>query len=65
MNASLLALAAIALWGSLAPLGVSLGHVPPFLLTGVGLVIGSVIGLVLSRGRVSEWKVPAATLALA
>ncbi|ARV19194.1 Aromatic amino acid exporter YddG [Curvibacter sp. AEP1-3] len=64
MNASLLALAAIALWGSLAPLGVSLGHVPPFLLTGVGLVIGSVIGLVLSRGRVSEWKVPAATLAL-
>ncbi len=64
MNASLLALAAIALWGSLAPLGVSLGHVPPFLLTGVGLVIGSVIGLVLSRGRVSAWKVPAATLAL-
>jgi len=64
MNASLLALAAIALWGSLAPLGVSLAHVPPFLLTGVGLVIGGVIGLVLSRGRVSEWKVPAATLAL-
>ena len=64
MNASLLALAAIALWGSLAPLGVSLGHVPPFLLTGVGLVIGSVIGLLLSRGRVSAWKVPAATLAL-
>lgn len=64
MHASLLALAAIVLWGSLAPLGVSLGHVPPFLLTGVGLIIGSVIGVVLSRGRFSEWKVPASTLAL-
>jgi drug/metabolite transporter (DMT)-like permease len=64
MQASLLALAAIALWGSLAPLGVSLAHVPPFLLTGCALLIGSLIGLVLSRGRVRQWKVPAATLAL-
>jgi drug/metabolite transporter (DMT)-like permease len=62
--ASLLALAAIALWGSLAPLGVSLGHVPPFLLTGWGLVIGSLIGLLLSRGRLQQWKVPLPTLAL-
>ena len=64
MQASFLALAAIALWGSLAPLGVSLGHVPPFLLTGCGLLIGSVIGLVLSKGRVQQWRVPATTLAL-
>ena len=64
MQASLLALAAIALWGSLAPLGVSLGHVPPFLLTGCALLIGSLIGLVLSRGRVQQWKVPLPTLAL-
>ena len=64
MQATFLALAAIALWGSLAPLGVSLGHVPPFLLTGCGLLIGSLIGLVLSRGRVQQWKVPAPTLAL-
>lgn len=64
MHASLLALAAIALWGSLAPLGVSLSHVPPFLLTGWSLLIGSLIGLVLSRGRVRQWKVPAPTLAL-
>jgi drug/metabolite transporter (DMT)-like permease len=64
MQATLLALAAIVLWGSLAPLGVSLGHVPPFLLTGCGLLIGSLIGLVLSRGRVRQWKVPAPTLAL-
>jgi len=64
MQATFLALAAIALWGSLAPLGVSLGHVPPFLLTGCGLLIGSVIGLVLSKGRVQQWRVPASTLAL-
>jgi drug/metabolite transporter (DMT)-like permease len=64
MQAALLALAAIALWGSLAPLGVSLGHVPPFLLTGCALLIGSLIGLVLSRGRLQQWKVPAPTLVL-
>ncbi len=64
MHASLLALAAITLWGSLAPLGVSLAHVPPFLLTGCSLLIGSLIGLALSRGRVQQWKVPAPTLAL-
>jgi drug/metabolite transporter (DMT)-like permease len=64
MQATLLALAAIALWGSLAPLGVSLSHVLPFLLTGCGLLIGSLIGLVLSKGQVRQWKVPAPTLAL-
>ncbi len=64
MPASLLALAAIALWGSLAPLGVSLTHVPPFLLTGCSLLIGSLIGLLLCSGRVQEWKVPFRTLAL-
>lgn len=64
MHATLFALAAIALWGSLAPLGVSLAHVPPFLLTGCALLIGSLIGLVLSRGRLQPWKVPASTLAL-
>jgi drug/metabolite transporter (DMT)-like permease len=64
MQASLLALAAIVLWSSLAPLGVSLGHVPPFLLTGCALLIGSVIGLALSKGRVQQWRVPASTLML-
>ena len=64
MQASLLALAAIALWGSLAPLGVSLGHVPPFLLTGCALLFGSLIGMVLSKGRVQQWRVPPSTLAL-
>lgn len=36
------ALAAIALWASLASLGVALAQVPPFLLTGLALLIGSV-----------------------
>jgi len=43
--AALLALGAIVLWGTLAPLGVALGEVPPFLLTGLGLLAGSALGL--------------------
>ena len=45
VSATLLALGAIALWATLASLGVALAHVPPFLLTGLALVIGSVAGL--------------------
>lgn len=63
-SATLLALGAIVLWGTLAPLGVSLQHVPPFLLTGLGLLVGSVIGLPLSGWKLSAWKVPPATLGL-
>ncbi len=62
MKADLLALAAIALWGSLAPLGVRLAHIPPFLLTGLGLLVGSLIALPLARFRLSRWRVPPATL---
>jgi drug/metabolite transporter (DMT)-like permease len=62
MKADLLALAAIALWGTLAPLGVQLAHIPPFLLTGLGLLVGSVIALPLSQFRLSRWKVPLPTL---
>ena len=58
----LFALAAILLWASLATLGVSLRHVPPFLLTGLGLLVGSLVALPLSRGRWADWKVPFATL---
>lgn len=64
MTANLLALGAIALWASLAALGVSLTHVPPFLLTGLALLIGSLIALPLSRFDVRQWRVPASTLAL-
>jgi drug/metabolite transporter (DMT)-like permease len=37
-------LAAIALWGILAALALKLAAVPPFLLTGIALVIGSFVG---------------------
>jgi drug/metabolite transporter (DMT)-like permease len=62
MKADLLALAAIALWGTLAPLGVRLAHIPPFLLTGIGLLVGSVIALPLAHFRLSQFKVPLPTL---
>lgn len=60
VSAHLYALGAIALWATLASLGVALAHVPPFLLTGAALVIGSV----LAWPRFREWRVPPATLAL-
>lgn len=59
-----MALGAILLWASLAMLGVRLAHLPPFWLTGVALLIGSVIALPLSRFDFSQWRVPASTLAL-
>jgi len=64
MTAHLLALGAIGLWATLAALGVSLSHVPPFLLTGLALLIGSVIALPLSRFDIGQWRVPPGTLAL-
>ncbi len=60
MHANLYALGAIALWAGLASLGISLKHLPPFLLTGIALVIGSVPAWPLLR----QWRVPPATLAL-
>ena len=62
MKSDLLALAAIALWGTLAPLGVQLAHIPPFMLTGLGLLVGSLISLPLARFRLSRWQVPLPTL---
>jgi drug/metabolite transporter (DMT)-like permease len=65
MNVSVwLALGAIGLWASLAALGVALAHVPPLLLTGLALVIGSVVALPLSRFDLRAWRVPLPTLAL-
>lgn len=64
MSANLLALGAIALWASLAALGVVLSHVPPFLLTGLSLLVGSLIALPLSRFNWRQWTVPPSTLAL-
>jgi drug/metabolite transporter (DMT)-like permease len=64
MTANLLALGAMALWASLAALGVALSHVPPFLLTGLALLVGSLIALPLSRFDWRQWRVPGTTLAL-
>ena len=64
MSANLYALGAIALWATLASLGVALKHVPPFLLTGVALLAGSLLALpfVLKDRRL--WAIPTSTLAL-
>ncbi|HEX5388142.1 MAG TPA: EamA/RhaT family transporter, partial [Burkholderiaceae bacterium] len=56
MHAYLLALGAIVLWGTLAALGASLAHLPPFLLTGLALLVGSVIALPLSRFDWRQWR---------
>lgn len=64
LSANPLALGAIALWASLASLGTALSHVPPFLLTGLSLLTGSLIALPLSRFDWRQWRVPGATLAL-
>lgn len=63
-TANLLALATIALWASLAPLGAALAHVPPFLLTGLGLLAGSVIALPLVRFDVRRLRVTPRALAV-
>jgi drug/metabolite transporter (DMT)-like permease len=63
-SATLFALGAIFLWGTLAPLGVLLQHVPPFLLTGLGLLVGSLIALPLSGGKLTNVTVPVRTLVL-
>lgn len=60
MQARLYALGAIALWATLAALSVSLSHIPPFLLTGIALLIGSVPAWPQWR----LWKLPPLTLAL-
>lgn len=64
MPANLYALGAIALWMSLASLGVLLRHIPPFLLTGLALLIGSLLALPAVLKDRRQWRIPAATLAL-
>jgi drug/metabolite transporter (DMT)-like permease len=62
MRADLFAIGAIVLWASLATLATLLSDIPPFLLTGIGLLIGSLISLPLSGFKLSAWKVPSKTL---
>ena len=58
------ALAAIALWATLATLGLALKHIPAFLLTGIALLIGSLPALPFVFRNPGQWKVPLSTLAL-
>ncbi|HZV92712.1 MAG TPA: DMT family transporter, partial [Caldimonas sp.] len=60
MSALLPALGAIALWSTLASFGVALARVPPFLLTGLALLVGSLPAWPLAR----HWRVSASTLLL-
>jgi len=45
VRSDLAALAAVILWGSLAAIAVALNNIPPLLMTGLGLIIGSIISL--------------------
>jgi len=56
------ALAAIVLWATLAPMGAILGNLPPFFVTGTGLLVGSVLALFVSRGQIAKLAVPLNTL---
>ncbi len=64
LTANLYALAAITLWASLATLGVSLSHVPPFLLTGISLMVGSVLAWPFVLRDHRQWQVAPRTLGL-
>jgi len=39
------AMLTVLVWASLAPLGVAVGHLPPFLITGCGLLVGGALAL--------------------
>jgi drug/metabolite transporter (DMT)-like permease len=52
VRSDLAALAAVLLWGSLASLAISLDTVPPLLMTGIGLVVGSTIALPISGFKI-------------
>src|SRR3990167_7764051 len=64
MAAHLYALGTIALWATVASLGVLLKHIPPFLLTGVSLLTGSLLALPFILKDKRTWKIPPSTLAL-
>lgn len=58
------ALGAIALWATLASLGVALRHVPPFLLTGIALLAGSALALPVVWRDQRVWRIAPTTLLL-
>jgi drug/metabolite transporter (DMT)-like permease len=62
MKADLFTLGAVILWASLASLATLLSNIPPFLLTGIGLIIGAAVSLPALRSGINPWKVPGRTL---
>ena len=64
MQANLYALGAIALWATLAALGVALKHLPPFLLTGIALMVGGLLAVPFVIKDKRQWQVAPRTLAL-
>jgi drug/metabolite transporter (DMT)-like permease len=62
MKADLLTLGAVLLWATLASLATLLSDIPPFLLTGIGLLIGATISLPALRSGQTPWKIPLRTL---
>ena len=60
MPSILLALAAIAIWSSLALLNSQVRAVPPLFAVGIALSVGGLVGLV----KVGEWRVPWRTFAV-
>ena len=64
MKADLLTLGAVLLWATLASLATLLSGIPPFLLTGIGLLIGAAVSLPALRSGLTSWKIPVRTLLL-
>ena len=64
MQANLYAMGAIALWATLAALGVALKHLPPFLLTGIALMVGGLLAVPFVVKNRRQWRVAPRTLAL-
>jgi len=58
------ALAAVVLWSSLAALATLLPNIPPFLKTGIGLLVGSLLALPLAKFDLKKLRVGWKTLAL-
>lgn len=64
MSSLFFSLIAIFLWATLASLGVLLKHLPPFLLTGLALVIGSLWALPRIGRNSGVWHVRSTTMTL-
>lgn len=64
MKSGLSALAAVVLWASLAALATLLPNIPPFLKTGIGLLVGSLMALPLAKFDLKKLRVGWRTLAL-